>query len=690
MRAPRPPENEAQRLERLESYEVLDTLPEQVYQDIVTLAAEICGTPIALVSLVDDNRQWFKARFGLDAEETPRDVSFCGHVVESSQPLYVSDSHEDERFADNPLVTGGPLVRFYAGAPLTTDDGLVLGTLCVIDHDARELSDHQKELLAGLSRLVMSQLNLRLQLRRGKELRQEIDQAREKAESADRIKSQFLATMSHELRTPLNAVIGFSKILIKNKADKQGPKELEYLSRILENGKHLLELINEVLDISKVEAGQMTFSKEPCDVASIVDTTLRLQESVARENSVELVSDVPADLDLVTADPHRLRQVFTNLISNAIKFTDEGGSATVRVRAYPETRRVASIEVIDTGIGVPADQLDLIFEPFKQADGSSTRRHGGTGLGLPISRAFCQGMGLQLSVSSEVGVGTTFRIDVPISLSHASSLNSSSAADAGPSDASEGERRAGRRVLVVDDNADARQLIAEQLRELGCDVRLAQNGTEGLRLARAWRPDLITLDLMMPSANGWQALDEVRNDPALREVPVVVISMVAHETRPTLVGAAEVLSKPVSQVELINILERLGGDSRRRALIIEDNADARLVLADFLEAEGWEVAEAINGQEGLLALGRFSPDIIFLDLMMPVMDGAEFLERVRGSLRYSAIPIVIVTAKDLADGERSDLLQKAHAVLSKDQSLETELRTVLESISFAAGDAQEV
>jgi len=802
MREPKPPSNEEPRLERLHDLDILDTLPERTYDDIVALAASICGVPISLVSLVDEERQWFKARHGLEATETPRGLSFCGHVVEHAERLVVTDAREDTRFADNPLVTHDPKVRFYAGAPLRTDDGLVLGSLCVIDHVPRSLTDAQIAMLESLSRLVMNQFALRLEVRRSEQLRREaaeaaqgrllferffsisldllciagvdgyfkqlnpswtrllgysmeeligtpfldfvhpddrdasaaeaaklgdgvhetvsfenryrkrdgqyvwllwtakadpelglllaaarditdrrqaeaeLREAKDRAEAADRSKSQFLATMSHELRTPLNAIIGFSKILYKNKAGNLQDGDLRYLGRIRDNGGHLLGLINEVLDISKIEAGQMTYNDDACDVATVVDSVARLQESLAKERSLDLLVDIPDGLEAFRADQHRLRQVLINLVSNAAKFT-ENGSVTIRAVPREDTHQLAAIDVIDTGIGIDRDDLRKVFLPFKQVEGDTSRAYAGAGLGLAISRSLCEGMGMSLEVESKLGKGSTFRISVPRRLSE--NVPAVDVEIDTPDATARAEpTRAGRRVLVVDDNADARQLIADQLRDLSCEVRLARDGAECLRVARAWTPDLITLDLMMPNINGWQVLASLRADVRLKDIPVVVISTIAEEERGTLCSAVDVLRKPVNRDDLVRLLKSVDGKTRR-ALVIEDNADARVVLSEYLEAEGWKVVEAVNGREGLSALATYQPDVVFLDLMMPVMDGSEFLDQVRSTPAYRNIPVVVVTAQELGSDERAALLRKANTVLKKSGNLANDLQVVLNS-----------
>jgi len=388
------PSNEAKRQAALDAYDIVDTLAEQEYDDLTMLASEICQTPIALVSLVDNDRQWFKSRVGLDAAETPRDISFCGHVVEAEEPLYVEDATSDERFADNPLVTGAPDIRFYAGTPLVTPTGFSLGTLCVIDREPRVLSETQKRQLSALSRQVVSLLELRRQ--------------KAEADRANHVKSLFLSRMSHELRTPLNAVIGFSNALQKNKSNGLNERDLKFASRIHSNGLHLLSLVNDILDLSKVEAGAEEFDLEDVLVSSVINEVIDAVPCLDDERGILLSRHIPAQLrnGTVRADRRRLLQILLNLTANAVKF---GDGKPVEITLVDDGQgEIGRIEVRDHGPGIPADKLELVFDSFRQVDEDFSRRAEGTGLGLAISRALCRAMGWSLSVDSVVGEGATF------------------------------------------------------------------------------------------------------------------------------------------------------------------------------------------------------------------------------------------------------------------------------------------
>jgi len=533
---------------------------------------------------------------------------------------------------------------------------------------------------SGISGAVMFGKDVTRRVRAEEALRM----AKEEAEGANRAKSQFLANMSHELRTPLNSVIGFTNILLKNKAGTLGPRELGFLDRVLANGRHLLSLINEVLDLAKIEAGRMELEVEGVAIPKLVAETVAQLEGQAREKEVHLSSEAPEGLAEVETDVAKLRQVLINLVGNALKFS-AGGKVTVRVLG--SGTEVLGIAVEDSGVGIPPDRLDAIFEAFQQADGSTTREYGGTGLGLAISRSICQLLGYDLAVESEVDRGSTFTIrmaggvrpsrpgeDAPHPADHEPLHRTEPPAEVEEEEAG-GQ---GLTVLVVDDESDSRVLMAHHLRDLGCRVFTAASGQEGLELAKAESPDLITLDLMMPGMSGWEALHALKNDPDTRAVPVVVVSIVAEESRGRLLGAIDLLTKPVEREDLLRVLWRNRIRSQGpRVLVVDDDEGAREGIAAVLRAQGLEVSTAPNGREALRLVQDAAPDAVVLDWVMPVMDGMGFLNRLRQNRYHTGLPVVVLTDRALTRSEQVALQEKAHAVIRKESDTPRELLRVL-------------
>jgi CheY-like chemotaxis protein len=513
-------------------------------------------------------------------------------------------------------------------------------------------------------------------------------QAKNVAEEASRTKSQFLANMSHELRTPLNSVIGFASILLKNKDGNLSATELNFLERIQVNGKHLLSLINEILDLSKIEAQRVELRVAPTALDTLVRETIAQQEGLVRDRPVQLLADIPPVVTLIPADAEKLRQVIINLIGNALKFT-ERGSVTVRVVTNPQNHKPVRIDVVDTGIGIPKEKLGLIFEAFQQADVSTARKYGGTGLGLTISQALCELMGFHIAVTSEVGHGSTFSVV----LSKKIPAPTAPSADEPPArlmqrrvPVAEPSELQGKVVLVIDDEADSRILLAQMLEEFGCRVIAASSGAEGLRLAREQSPQLITVDLLMPEMDGAAVICAIKADPQLRRIPLVVVSLVADEHRGSILGAVDILEKPISREELLAALERYRLPAGARVLVVDDQSDAREIIRAHLSEKGFQIQTAENGRAALASLEAFPADLVLLDLMMPEMDGMAFLETIRCDPRHQKLPVLIITAKCLSLVEKGRLRKQAIEFVKKTELAESHFKHLLLRVLQQAGD----
>jgi signal transduction histidine kinase/DNA-binding response OmpR family regulator len=509
-----------------------------------------------------------------------------------------------------------------------------------------------------------------------KNYEREITAARDQAEAASQHKSQFLANMSHELRTPLNAIIGVTEMLREDASDLKREDEIEPLDRVLNAGRHLLGLINDILDLSKIEAGKMEIHIEEFAVAPLISDTVKTIDMLAAKNNNRLVVDCKPEIGGMQADQTRVRQALLNLLSNANKFT-ERGTVTVRAERHQENGRDwITMAVSDTGIGMTQEQVGRLFREFSQADSSTTRKYGGTGLGLAISRRFCQLMDGDITVESELGRGSTFTIRLPaFAAGHAPTAVQQASL---PPSVKTGPGHAPL-ILIVDDDATVRDVVGRFLEREGFSVVKADGGKEGLRLARELHPAAVTVDIMMPDLDGWMVLAAIKGDPDLVDLPVVLMTIVDEKNRGYALGATEYLVKPVDRQKLVDVLHAVCGSVRRRVLMVDDDDLGRRQARVALEQLGWTVTEATDGLSALTRLHEAQPDVIMLDLMMPEMDGFEFLEEMRRKAQWREIPVVVVTAKDLTDAERNRLNGGVERIIqktSRDDMLR-EVRSVL-------------
>ena len=497
-----------------------------------------------------------------------------------------------------------------------------------------------------------------------------LDAAREAAEAANRAKSQFIANMSHELRTPLSAVIGYSGMVAEEIEDLGHAGLVADVKKIESNARHLLGLINDVLDLSKIEAGRMTVEAVDFDVAAMIDEVVSAATPLAAKKGNRLVLDLPPTLGAMQTDEVKVRQCLLNLIGNAAKFTDKGTVTLRAARIVDGDEDWLSFSVEDTGIGMTPEQLSRLFGRFMQADDSTTRQFGGTGLGLSITRAFCRKLGGDVTVESVHGHGSTFTISLPARLGD----GEVEAAAPEPAIVARGDI-----ILVVDDDSAARDLLTRFLEREGFTVKTARDGREGLALARQYRPKVVLLDVEMPNVNGWAMLQSLRADPVLGDTPVIMISVLHERSVGFAMGANDYLVKPIDWRQLKRVLERFeeGREGGRRVLVVDDEPDARGWIGAMLSRDGWVTDVAVDGRDALDKIDRAVPDLIILDLMMPVMDGFAFLRALRARPDTTHVHVVVLTAKEVTTAERADLEGQVDRVLQKGSLQLDELRDEL-------------
>lgn len=534
--------------------------------------------------------------------------------------------------------------------------------------DSRWTERWERFLCSVGNQLGMSLQRLRVE-HENERMNTELIVARDQALEASRAKTVFLANMSHELRTPMNAILGYSEMLIEDAGSMRAEEIASDLSKIRNAGKHLLALINDVLDLSKIESGKMTMHHESFLIEELVQDIVSTMEPIASKNGNRIEVRCPKDLGAMFSDSMKVRQCLMNLLSNACKFSENSTiDLSLSTRTH-EGEEYVLFAVSDHGIGMSTEQIAKLFQAFVQADDSTTRKYGGTGLGLTISRRLCEMLGGDIRVCSDFGHGSTFTMELPRNVRSTptvtSAVSSLAVQDSVLSPVIRGDALRGT-VLAIDDNPDALDLISRSLSKEGYRVIMATSGESGLVLARAHKPDIITLDVMMPQMNGWQVLAAIKADPSLAMTPVVLLSVVENNEIAMALGATDCLTKPIDWTKLQICIERLLPKSDPdRILVVEDDPASSELVTRILERDGWKIERVCNGKEAYASMEVSAPALVLLDLMMPEMDGFELVSKLRDHPTLSMVPVVVLTSKMLTPEDHARLNGGVLDILAK-------------------------
>jgi signal transduction histidine kinase/DNA-binding response OmpR family regulator len=631
----------------------------------VDLIRDGFGYSQCTIFLVDEGgkRAMVRASTGIAGQEmkksghtlTVGSRSIIGYVMKTGQSYVVNNVFEDAYYLPNPLL---PDTRSEIGLPLKISNR-VIGAL---DVQANQVDAFTPDDVSVLQ-ILADQIAVAVDNARAYELS---IQAMEEMRQADKIKSQFLANMSHELRTPLNSIIGFSRVILKGIDGPITDIQQQDLTAIHNSGQHLLNLINDILDLSKIEAGKMELTlEENVNLADLINSVMSTVTGLVKDKPIRLKRNLAPDLPLMRVDPTKIRQVLINLLSNAAKFTDEGTiTIEAQLQEKPNGDPEVLISVIDTGSGIALEDQNKLFQPFSQVDASPTRKTGGSGLGLSICRHMVEMHGGQIGLKSELGTGSTFYFTLPthfglkpIADVHTGAL--------GPI------------VLSIDDEHQVIELYKRYLANHGYKVYPLTAPSRSVEVAKKLQPVAITLDIMMPDYSGWQVLQDLKSNPETQHIPIIICSILDDHGKGFNLGATDYLLKPILEEDLVNVLKKLDGhEGRQRVLVIDDNPeDRRLVQKSFENHNEYEIIFAENGEQALVELGSNKPNVVILDLFLPDINGFTLLETIREDPSLRDIPVIIYTAGDLQEEQLQILSESSQAMLKKDLLAENELFT---------------
>ena len=524
------PKDEIERLHALNMYEVLDTKAEAVFDELTELASEICGTPIALISLIDSDRQWFKSKVGLEAEETSRDIAFCAHAILQKEVFEVTDTLKDKRFMDNPLVLQNPNIRFYAGAPLISASGHAIGTLCAISDKPKKLNTHQRKALEVLGRSVISQLELRLQLGQ--------------LEKANERKTEYLSSISHELRTPLHAIIGISQLMLHNHKVKLPEHYLSYLNQLDLSGKRLLSLVDTILDISKIEEGKFELAEKMITVKEYFHNIEGLIRSLAKEKSLDISFSLKVGkIKAIEIDDSRLSQIILHLVSNSIKFSDQ--KQVINISAVITSNELV-FAIKDRGKGISSEDLPFVFDKFQRLSNNTTE---GAGLGLMITKNLVETMNGKIKLLSQLNQGTLAKVTLPLNLTSETAPSNDGTIVKGFDNCIS--------VLVVEDNEINQQVAIAIFNSIGLKVNIAKTGQQAVDKATGFSYDIIFMDIHLPDFDGYEASRQIITAIPNQRIVALTADVFANQDKRLInSGIVGAINKPFEMTDLLNILKR--------------------------------------------------------------------------------------------------------------------------------------
>ncbi|TFG72153.1 MAG: response regulator, partial [Anaerolineales bacterium] len=591
------------------------------------------------------------------------------NVIETGEPAHFTFSGGESNLFEGVHINFGKLLEEGFAVPLKARD-TVYGVMVLGRQQGHEpITPMETEFLLTAAANVSVSLETA-------SLYHEAQETAEKLKEVDLLKNQFMANMSHELRTPLNSIIGFSRVMIKGIDGPLTEMQETDLTAIYESGRHLLELINDILDISKINSGKMEIIYEPVDLRALIQSVMSTAMGFIKGKSIELRTDVPEDMPMIVADGRRIRQVLTNLLGNAGKFTEQG---FIEVGTTFDDHQVI-LTVQDTGIGIPADRIHAVFEQFEQVDSSSTRKYGGTGLGVPLSREFVRLHGGDMWIQdSIVGQGTTFAFSIPI--------HGPGSSPEEPEIPENKDTVFSRVILAVDDDESVITLLRRYLEKEGYRVFGLTSGERVVAEAKRLKPYAITLDVIMPGKDGWTVIQELQSDPETRQIPIIICSVIGETDKALSMGVANYILKPISEQALLEVLSRIEQpEAGGYVLVVDDNPDDRKLLHRILENAGYRVQSAEGGAAAIKKITEKPPYLVILDLMMPDVDGFVVLETLKGNKATRNIPVVVVTAKELSLMDQERLNQRVQALLQKglfdQQQLLEDVSTALERLNY--------